>query len=323
MMKQTWIFICSLLFLIINPYSALAQDFAFPHLTFSSLVISTEEEPGPFYTATPGTLLRRDFYISVRYIHSNFKTFWGMDLDKFFAQNDPLSEANQIDLTHQMLQFAVAYGITDRLLFGAMIPWKRVFFERSWAGSEVREPGGFRDENEGPGDVVLTARYNILEELEDKPFSWALGLDVKLPTGDDQRIRVGGQGVGTGETDYKALTMLSKKFRKTALYVNLGYNREGRDKRLDTLEYNLALVFPVTKSFAISGEFLGVSFVNWEAESGFGGIVNTHTLNTYDAGLGVKFRVKGITVELGTTYPLNDDYVRTRFQPTIGINYVF
>jgi hypothetical protein len=247
-----------------------------------------------------------------------------MELDEFFASyNDPLSGDNQVDLTHQMFQFAIAYGISDRLLLGTMIPWKRAFFEREWAGSDVREPGGYSDENDGLGDVVLTARYKILEELDDKPFSWALGLDIKLATGDDRRIRVGGRGVGTGETDYKALTMLSKRFAKGTAYLNLGYNREGRESRLDTLEYNLALVFPFTKHFAMSGEFLGVSFVNWESESSFGGLVDPHTLNTYDLGLGVKFKIKGVNVEIGSTYPLNDDYVRTKLQPTCGISYVF
>ncbi len=301
-----------------------AQDFAFPRLTFPSLVISTATEPGPFYTAAPGTLLRRDIYIGSRYIYSDFSTMWGIDLDEFFGQRiDPLSGENQIDFTHQTLQVAVAYGITDHLLLGAMVPWKRVFFERAWEGSDVRDPGGFNDGEEGIGDMVVTARYQILEELNEKPFSWAIGGDIKLPTGDDRRIRVAGKGVGTGETDYKALTMLSKRFRNGTAYVSLGYNREGRDKKWDTLEYNLALVFPLSKNFAISAELLGVSFVNWDAGPDFWGIVDTHNLNTYDAGLGMKFKAKGMTFELGWTYPLNDDYARTSIQPIIGVNYVF
>lgn len=324
MIKRIWFLICFLLFLGGNTYTVFAQDLAFPHLTFSPFVISTTEEPGPFYTATPGTLPRRDIYIGARYIYSDFKTFWGVDLDELFGQrNDPLSGANHVDFTHQVLQFAVAYGITDRLLLGTIVPRKQVFFERTWEGSEVREPGGFNDENEGIGDVVVSTRYQILEELDENPFSWTVGIDIKLPTGDERKVRVAGEGVGTGETDYKALTMLSKRFRKGTAYCSLGYNREGRDKRLDTLEYNLALVFPITKSFSISGEFLGVSWVNWEAGSDFGGIVDMHNLNTYDAGLGVKFRAKGMILELGLTYPLNDDYTRTRLQPAIGINYVF
>ena len=68
---------------------------------------------------------------------------------------------------------------------------------------------------------MLTARYKLLEELDDKPFSWAIGMDIKLATGDDRRLRVGGRGVGTGETDYKALTMLSKNFSQRGALISI------------------------------------------------------------------------------------------------------
>lgn len=323
MIKRIWFFVGSFVVFVIQTHVVLAQEIALPRLTFPALVIPTEKEPGPFYTGAPETLPKRDFYIGSRYIYSDFQTYWGLELDDFEQRNDPLSGDNHVDFTNHILQMAFAYGITDHLLVGAMLPWKKVSFERRWDGSEVVEPGGFNDGNEGIGDAVISARYKILEELEEKPFSWAVGLDIKLPTGDDRRIRVAGRGIGTGETDYKVSTMLSRNIRGIPVYFNAGYNREGRDKRLDTLEYNLAVVFLVPKNFAVTVEFLGVSFVNWETEFDFGGVVDTEIMNTYDIGLGVKYRAKGITFECGVTYPLNDDFTRTRLQPAIGASYVF
>ena len=115
------ILICILFFLAVKAPPVFARGFACPRLTFSSLVISTEEEPGPFYTATPGTLLRRDIYIEARYIYSDFKTFWGVDLDEFEQLNGPLSGTNHVDYTHQILQLTLAYGVTERLLLGTMV----------------------------------------------------------------------------------------------------------------------------------------------------------------------------------------------------------
>lgn len=322
MIKSGQIFLWLLLFWAIKMQPVFAQGFVFPRLTFPSLVVSNEKEPGPFYTATPATLLQRNIYTGTRYVYSDFQTFWGVDFE---------TEKKHVDFVHQVFQLTLAYGITNRLLLGMTVPWKQVSYEEKTWGSNGTSPmslpsGGFKDENEGIGDVVVTTRYKILRELEETvPFSWAAGVDIKFPTGDDRHIRGGGTGVGTGETDYKVLTMLSKRFGSGTVYCNLGYHWEGRSEKLDTLEYNVALVFPITKNSSISGEFLGVSFVNWEIET-YGlpiDPVDSNDLNTYDAGLGVKFQTKGITVELGVTYPLNDDYTRTRLQPTIGINYVF
>lgn len=322
MIKSGQIFLWFLLFLAIKMQPVFAQDFVFPRLTFPSLVVSNEKEPGPFYTATPVTLLQRDIYIGTRYVYSDFKTFWGIDFE---------TGKEHVDFVHQVFQLTLAYGVTNRLLLGVTVPWKQVSYEeKTWKGNEIAPmpspSGGFKDENEGIGDVVVSTRYKILRELEKiVPFSWAVGVDIKFPTGDDRQIRVGGTGVGTGETDYKVLTMLSKRFSSGTAYCSLGYYWEGRNEKLDTLEYNVALVFPITKNFSISGEFLGASFVNWEIETYGLSIdpVDSNDLNTYDAGLGVKFQAKGITFELGVTYPLNDDYTRTKLQPTIGISYVF
>jgi hypothetical protein len=320
MIKRIWILLGMLVFFSIKTYLVFADNIAFPRLTFPALSIATEEEQGPFYTSAPEVLPRHDWYLGCRYMYSAFKAFWGKDLDAVMEQQNPNQGRSHVDSTEHAFQCVGAYGITDRLLLGTMIPWKKVSFARTWEGDPYygTESDGLQAEKEGVGDVVVSARYQLFKELGDLPFSWAVGVDIKLPTGSDHPVRVSDQSVGTGTTDYKALTMLSKRFRWGTAYSNLGYTRDGRDRIWDTLEYNLALVFPITKSCSLSGEVLGVSFVNWATDPD-----HPHSMNTYDAGLAVKFRAKGITVEFGVKYPLNEDFMRTRWQPTIGINYVF
>ena len=123
MRKWAWYPICCFLTgFLIESSPACAQDFAFPppHLSFDGYF--NRRRTGPcLYCDSRNAIFGTIFTPGLRYIHSDFKTYWGMELDEFFGSyNDPLSGENQVKLTHQMFQLAIAYGISDRLLVGTI-----------------------------------------------------------------------------------------------------------------------------------------------------------------------------------------------------------
>lgn len=335
--------------------SGYALDFATPHI-FS------------YYIVNPTALRRHDLRIETIYTYTDFKTYWGITLEELEERDDHLSGNNHVDFTHQMLQTRFTYGITNRLFLGVAVPWKKVYFRRSYEGVQgLTSPGGFQDSSAGIGDVSITISYTVLKELDPIiPFSWTIGASTNLPTGDTRQIRVAGMSLGSGTTTYNISTSFAKDFRTMVigggvsyniggkadlgldmhntsyrislmflknlyqserfwgmLVLDTGYSRVPNDLSLDTLDYRLTLKKDITQNFSLSGCFFGQSFVNWEDISGTQGVVDTSTLDIYDVGLALQYRVRTMTFDLGLVYDLNDDFVRAKFQPTIGISYVF
>ncbi len=146
-----------------------------------------------------------------------------LDVANNFTGSDTAREFVHLDGESYRLNLALRYGLTQRFEIGADIPWVghygggfdgfienwHNFFGLSQGGREDfsrneidyiyardgRDPISVTDENEGVGDISLTAAYQLYR-TPDAKRALALRAGLKLPTGDDDDLR------GSGSTDF-------------------------------------------------------------------------------------------------------------------------
>jgi hypothetical protein len=89
------------------------------------------------------------------------------------------------------------------------------------------------------------AKYNVLRR---NASGLALGLEVRLPTGDDQNL------LGTGRTTVTPRAIASIEGRRATLHANVGY---GFDNLTRELTYSGAATFASSNHLTLVGELVG------------------------------------------------------------------
>jgi hypothetical protein len=128
----------------------------------------------------------------------------------------------------------LAYGFTDQFQITTFIPY------------EVVRPDA--DPNaDGIGDVGVTARYALLDYRE-RPFGLDLGLGVVVPSGDRKH------DLGEGKVTLAPSFTASWWIGHVNLEVNASWGHALRNDGTepnDEGEYNVALVYPIQRWFAV------------------------------------------------------------------------
>ena len=168
--------------------------------------------------------------------------------DPFF-EGDLVEMSLSMSLKTDIVAPFVNYGISDRWDVGLVVPIVRVeldaditstldristganplihSFDGNGAGQEVVLP--FNDtpficpcsavtgtplSAAGVGDIALRTKYRVLDAAHG---GVALGLDLRLPTGDKENL------LGTGAVQTKLMAIASKEFSRVAPHINVGY----------------------------------------------------------------------------------------------------
>ncbi len=141
------------------------------------------------------------------------------------------------------------YGLTERLELALEIPYL------------FRHPTEGDDEN-GLGDIIVGAKFNLLEEKGPWPAFTLKGV-LKTPSGNEKK------GLGTGYTDYGLIAIATKGFGPLTLHSMLGYavvgSGAGQDMR-NIHVYGLAADYRLTDKFHLVGEISGTSHPNRSVE---------------------------------------------------------
>jgi len=127
-----------------------------------------------------------------------------------------------------------AYGFTDRLQLVLQVPYV------------VTDPDDAHATS-GLGDVAVESRYALVN-YRDHPFGLDVGLGLKLPTGDRRR------DLGDGRVALEPSFTASAWLGPLNTQVNAGWVhalRNPGDEPDDEAEYNVALVYPVGRWFAV------------------------------------------------------------------------
>ena len=171
------------------------------------------------------------------FTHDDFQAGGGR-ADVVFTENTIRADVSQYN-------GALTYGVTDRFDLALAVPIistrlsllsnarihrvgtganTTVHFFRSDAGIDGRgDTRQFYAEGSasGVGDIVIRAKGTVLRESS---RALAVGVDARLPTGDEQNL------LGSGSAGIRAFSAFSTSIGRFAPHVNVGYQWNGKSK---------------------------------------------------------------------------------------------
>jgi hypothetical protein len=213
--------------------------------------------------------------------HDNYRSTAG--------RSDVIGTRNTIQATVTQFTGALTYGLTDRIDISAAVPVVRTrisllsnaTIHRVGTGSNLgvhyfldpAAPGGHGTSRQffaggeagGVGDILLRAKGTVMREGR---RSLAAGVDLRLPTGDEQNL------LGSGTSGVRPFAALSASYAGLAPHVNVAYQWNGRSvlagdvrERVkadmpDQFQYALGTDVTVNPRLSLLFDVLGQRFVH-------------------------------------------------------------
>jgi hypothetical protein len=182
------------------------------------------------------------------------------------GRSDVIATRNTIQATVTQFTGALTFGLTDRIDISAAVPIVRTrisllsnaTIERVGTGSDLgvhyfldpTAPGGHGTSHQffaggaagGVGDVLLRAKGTVMKEGQ---RSLAAGLDLRLPTGDEQNL------LGSGALGLRPFVALSTTVGATAPHLNVAYQWNGRSVLAGDVREQVKADMPDQFQFAV------------------------------------------------------------------------
>ena len=191
----------------------------------------------------------------------------------------------------------------------------------------------------GLGDVTVRVKGRVAQH---NTFAVATGLDVRLPTGDAMNL------LGTGAVSAQPFAILSANYQKLSPHLNVGYQWNGSsvlagnpatgtsgdfpDQVIYTVGADIGVSSRLTVAFDVLGRRLidaeRLSEVTFQALDGRTVLPNIafsrQSFSEHSGAIGVKVNVfKGLLIDANLLFALDDNGVRDKVTPLIGIEYAF
>ena len=281
------------------------------------------------------------------------------------GRTDVVSTVNTIEATVSQFTGALTYGVTDRIDLSLAVPIVRTRLSlmsnatiiRIGTGSNrqvhyFEDPaalGGYGSTHQyvaegsagGVGDLVLRTKTTVMRE---GTRALAAGLDVRLPTGDEQNL------LGAGAAGLRPFVAFSSSYGAFAPHANVAYQWNGRsilagevraDRKADLPDQFLYVVgsdFGVNNRFSIVFDLLGQRVLNSPRLSKFvfeaQGVAGTAELAdirfetesywTTDGSLGFKANVAPkVLVNFNLRFNIGARGLSDRIAPLLGIEWAF
>jgi hypothetical protein len=222
------------------------------------------------------------------------------------------------------------FGMTDTLDFGIVVPVIRAkatafavaeIFPNPDGGSTINgnpihsfevdplrslsDTGGTET---GLGDILLRGKWHFLNDTESFA-DMALRLDVTLPSGDEKKL------LGTGETQFRGIYIISKQIGKMTPHLNVGYTVATSDKNLEKLTYAVGFDARLSNKFTFATDVIGRYNPHLKE-------IGNHVI---DLALAVKwnpFSQRNMPLNAFVSIPLNDDGLRADFVWGLGFDVI-
>lgn len=236
------------------PISSSAGGFTYTFDAALGVMTRSSESFGPIFTERADTIGKGKWNVGMSSTRYQYDALGELDLDEgaitqSFTHLDTnhdgttvatvyegdliLADAN-LDLTQEATIFSATWGVSDRIDLAMAIPFVRVDLDaalvtriRRLATEGFENPAQHRfidggdeathlasDSASGIGDVQLRGKLALVRK---EGRSLALGLDLRLPTGNDEEL------LGTGATAAKLQLFGSASFGRLSTHVNVGY----------------------------------------------------------------------------------------------------
>ena len=349
----------------------------------SGAPVSVLESLGPIFSEDAETIGKGRVSLGVNYSYLDLSRFRGLatedmrftfthqDITGDSTLGDNPTEDDYINLVMGMqlkVSLFVIYGsigITDNLEVGVALPITNVSlsgdavatinsFTFSHLGAAYHQFGQdslhpvlvthvpYSQAATGLGDIALRIKY-AFPRGHGLDFA-ALG-DVRLPTGKTDDY------MGTGQTSFRVLGIISKKFSDFTPHLNLGYEYRSAEFESSRMEFRLGFDDKMLSGFTFVCDFLGT--VDLQTSKAIHLFPGTKTItenvftpsfgtgsymqkidlsnipdrsndNTFSLSVGFKYAPSDRVIVIGNVIaPLNDGGLRADIAPTIGLNMSF
>jgi hypothetical protein len=289
--------------------------------------------------------------------HDNFEAGGG--------RADVVSTTNTIEASVSQFTGALTYGVTDRVDVSLAVPVVRTRLSllsnanimRLGTGSNL-QTHYFRDDlaidgygsshqyfvegsAAGLGDLLVRSKATLMRE---GTRAFAAGLDVRLPTGDEQNL------LGTGAAGVRPFAAFSSSLGRFGPHANLAYQWNGHsllagdvrnhieEDLPDQFQYALGSDLNINNRFSIVFDLLGQRLMNSPRLStytlqatGVAGSADlpdirfaTDSFWTADGALGFKANVAArVLVNFNLRFSLGDSGLTDRIAPLLGVEWAF
>ncbi|MBI3682433.1 MAG: hypothetical protein HY235_18800 [Acidobacteria bacterium] len=326
---------------------------------------------GPILAERAETIGKEKFYFGVAYQSFRFKSMDGIPLRRMPAvfehgvaanpefQKDIITTDNFLDISIGQVTSYFTYGLADRLDVSVAVPVisaaltavssakiqrigtkddTSIHFFPTTVGDRSQQQFSGQGSAAGLGDVVVRLKGTLVRRSSS---GFALGLDVRAPTGDEYDF------LGTGAAGVKPFVALSFRAGKVSPHLNAGYQWNGKSvlagnvvsgdkaKLPNEFSYAAGADIGVGKRFTVAGDLLGLARPGAErlGAAQYRAANNLlypniafarKTLSQHNAALGFKINGAGnFLVAFNLLFKLNDDGLRGRVTPLIGVSYTF
>jgi hypothetical protein len=289
--------------------------------------------------------------------HDNFEAGGG--------RSDVVSTINTVEATVSQFTGALTYGVTDRVDVSLAVPVVRTrlsllsnaTINRIGTGSNL-QVHYFRDDiaingfgsshqyfiegsSSGLGDLLVRTKATLMRE---NARAFAAGLDVRLPTGDEQNL------LGTGAAGVRPFAAFSTAIGPFGPHANLAYQWNGRSvlagdvrQRIeadlpDQFQYAVGSDLSVNNRFSIVFDLIGQRFMNSPQLStltltatGPAGSVDlpdirftTRSFWTANGAVGFKANVAAkVLVDFNLLFSIGQNGLTDRVAPLLGVELAF
>jgi hypothetical protein len=300
--------------------------------------VRSSDSFGPFFTERSLTAGTRQVAFGLGYQHATFQKIDGRALrdGTLVATASKLHNDTQFfdveTLTLRMhtdtVTLSTTVGVTDRLDIGAALPLVRIVLDGervdNYRGRQSTQATASGNAS-GPGDLILRAKYNALGRTAS---GLALGLEARLPTGDEQNL------LGTGQATVIPRAIASIEGVRAGLHGNAGYVFGGFS---EGLEYGGAITLAASTRLTLVGEMAGRRLasigrlIDTVAPHPTLVGIDTVRLTTTDeptarlvAAAGVKWNFRSTWLLSANVFrPLTEAGLTTRWTPTITVDHSF
>jgi Putative MetA-pathway of phenol degradation len=339
------------------PIGSSAGGFAWTFDSDLRVPIRRSSSFGPMFAERPFTTGRRRLNVGAVFQRTTFKSVGGQpltELESSVSYQSPRHEYRytssvQVEMARTIV--SATYGIHDRVDIGVIAPMGRATvsgfssYYQLEKGVESTSRTDSSGSSFGIGDVVIRTKTALMATHR---FDAAASLDVRLPTGDPDRL------MGTGYTQAKIMFIGGSTMGSLTPHLNLGYTfggsgmEFGDDTRWDGSEgdpdliqrqpsqefnYTVGVDVAATPRITIAGDVIGRVVQRSAALTTYdsGGpdreiklVVVPGTVHLLLGAVGAKVNVGGSWLATGTIlFPLNDNGITPGVTPVFGFERAF
>jgi hypothetical protein len=314
---------------------------------------------GPMFAERPFTTGKGRLNAGVTFQHAGFSSVGNQPLSDI--QNSTsykfgesiYNQTSSIDIAIDRAIISATYGVHARVDLGVIVPAGRARVSGFTTNYQL-ESGATEDEREnvsgssnGIGDIVIRGKAALTSTAA---FSTALAIDLRLPTGDTEKL------MGTGATQAKVMFIGGTTVGKVNPHLNVGYTfggdgmKFGADNRWigssgdpelitrspsEEFGYTAGADIAVTPIFTVAGDVIGRVVRNaaemTRVDSGADGEtrvivleVAPGTVHKLLAAIGGKVSLGSAWLLTGTVlFPLNSNGIKPAITPVIGFERAF